>query len=365
MKIPLLDLQAQYKSIKKEIDDAVLRVLESGKYIMSDEVKKLEDRVATYCGAKYGIGVASGTDALVLILDAKGIKKGDEVITTPFTFFATAEAISRIGANPVFVDIDYSTFNINPEKIHEKITGKTKAIIVVHLFGLPAEMDEVMRISKEEELFIIEDACQAIGAVYKDKKVGSIGDTGVFSFFPSKNLGGAGDGGMVVTDDGILTEKIRKLRTHGSSEKYYHDILGYNSRLDSLQAAVLNVKINYLDEWNMKKREISKIYNEEFKSLPIIVPDEPKGLESVFHLYTLKTSERDRLLQHLRAKEIGCGIYYPLPLHLQKVYEQLGYRENDLPVSEKASKEALSIPIFPEMNEEKIKYVVSSVKEFF
>lgn len=358
MKIPLLDLQAQYLSIKDEIDQAVLEVLIGSHFILGSKVKELEEKIAAYCGASYAVGVASGTDALILSMEALDIGEGDEVITTPFTFFATTESISRVGARPVFVDIDPKTFNLDVNLIEEKITEKTKAIIPVHLFGQPADMDAIMKLAQKYNLKVIEDACQAIGAEYKGKKIGSFGDTACFSFFPSKNLGGAGDGGMVVANDAQVFEKIRLLRQHGSSKKYYHTILGHNSRLDEIQAAMLLVKLKYLDLWNEKRRKNAYLYNELLKDTDVIMPYEIEDIKHVYHLYVIRAKNRDSLAEKLKQNGIASGVYYPLPLHLQEVYRDLGYRPGDLPEGEKASLETLAFPLYPEMSEEKVRKVV-------
>lgn len=362
MGIPLLDLKAQYKSIQEELEAAVLETMRSGGYILGPKVEAFEKAVAGYCGASYAVGVANGTDALVLALDACGVGPGDEVITSPFTFYASAECISRLGATPVFVDIDPKTYNIVPEQIEAKITEKTKAIIPVHIFGQPAEMDEINEIARKHNLKVIEDACQAIGAEYKGNKVGTLADAACFSFFPSKNLGGAGDGGMVVTDDKDLADKVRALRAHGSTRKYYHSMIGYNSRLDALQAAILQVKLKYIDEWNGARREKAHRYNELFDGSDIVTPTELKHVKHVYHLYILRSAKKAEVEAILKANEIGHGVYYPVPLHLQDVYRSLGYREGDLPVSEAASKETLAIPLYPELRDEDMKHIAELVK---
>ena len=365
LKIPFLDLQAQYETIKNEIDLAVSEVIQSGNFIMGPNLKHFEDEMASYLGVKHAIGVANGTDALVLSLDALGIKTGDEVITTPFTFFATAESISRVGAVPVFADIDPKTFNIDPDQVEKKISRKTKTIIPVHIFGQSANMDAMMQMAEKHDLYIIEDACQAIGAQYKGKKAGTIGNTGCFSFFPTKNLGGYGDGGMVVTNDDEVAEKIKLLRVHGSNKKYYHSIVGYNSRLDEIQAAILRVKLKYIDAWNSARREKANLYNKLLKDTPIATPYEVPGSYHVYHLYTILAPERDELQKYLQEKGILTGVYYPLPLHLQEVYKYLGYKKGDLPVAESISEKALSLPLYPEISEEQIEHVVSEIIEFY
>ena len=364
MKVPFLDLKRQYSTIKKEIDEAVFSVLSNARFILGPEVKTFEEKVAAYCGAKFAIGVASGTDALLLSLRACGVKPGDEVITTTFSFFASAGVISRLGAVPVFVDIDGETYNIDPEQIEKKISQKTKAIMPVHLFGQCADMDPLLEIAKEHNLKVVEDAAQAIGAEYKGKKAGTVGDFGCFSFFPSKNLGGVGDGGMVVTNDPEMAEMIRILRVHGSKPKYYHSTIGYNSRLDTIQAAILGVKLKYLDDWTKKRRKHAEIYNSAFKDLDIITPKEKSFSYHIYNQYTIAVKNRDELRKYLKEKEIGHDSYYPVPLHLQECYRFLGYNKGDLPVSEKKAMEVVSIPIYPELTEEEQGYVISTIREF-
>ena len=366
MKIPLLDLKAQYKSIKKEVDEAMNRVIENQDFILGKEVSELEKEVAAYCGAKYGVGVASGTDALILSLKALGIKEGDEVITSPFTFFATAEAISLVGAKPVFVDIDPKTYNINPSLIEKKINKATKAIIPVHLYGQCADMDPIMAIAKSHCLKVIEDAAQAIGATYKGKKAGSMGDAGALSFFPSKNLGAFGDGGMVVTNDQALAEKIKVLRVHGSSVRYIHSVIGANSRLDNLQAAVLRIKLKYLDKWLEARRRNAEYYNEKLKDLPVTPPYVPAYNIHTYHLYTLRvSSNREKLTKFLIDNGIEARTYYPIPLHLQECYKSLGYNKWDFKEAELASEQVFSIPLFAEMSSEEKNYVIIQMKNFF
>lgn len=363
MSIPLLDLKAQYSQIEEEIEPAVLDVLRSGSYILGPKVEEFERAIADYCDVEYAVGVANGTDALVLSLDALGIGPGDEVITTPFTFYATAESISRLGATPVFVDIDPKTYNIDTGKIEEKITPRTKAIIPVHIFGQPSEMDAIGEIASKHDLKVVEDACQAIGAEYRGRKAGSLGDAACFSFFPSKNLGGAGDGGIVVTNDKELADKIRVLRQHGSTKKYYHGLIGYNSRLDAIQAAILMVKLKYIDKWNDARREKAKLYNELFADSNVVSPVELEHLKHVYHLYVVRVPNRADVEPVLKEEQIGCGVYYPVPLHLQDVYKGLGYREGDLPVSEAASYETLAIPLYPEIKEEDMRTVAGMIRQ--
>lgn len=364
MKISLLDLKSQYLSIKEEIDKAVMSVISAQDFVLGKEVDHLEREVAEYCSAEYGVGLASGTDALFLSLKAMDIGEGDEVITTPMTFIATAEAISNTGAKPVFVDIDEKTYNIDPSLIEDKITARTKAIIPVHLYGQCADMDPILKIARNHGLKVIEDCAQAIGAFYKGMRAGSIGDAGCLSFFPSKNLGAFGDAGMVVTNDQNLSLKIRSLRVHGSTRRYYHDMLGYNSRLDNLQAAVLRVKLKYLDTWIEKRAGLAEFYRSEFEGLGIATPYVPQGSTHTYHLYIIESSDRDGLLDHLVSSGIGARVYYPVPLHLQDCYAFLGYREGDMPVSEAVSKRIVAIPIYPEMTADASSAIVGSVKEF-
>ncbi|MBM7684512.1 DegT/DnrJ/EryC1/StrS family aminotransferase [Defluviitalea raffinosedens] len=393
--IPLLDLKKQYETIKNEIDERLQKVISSAQYIMGEEIRILEKKMEEYIGCKYAITCANGTDALVLALHALNIGDGDEVITSPFTFFATAEAISRVGAKPVFVDIKKDTYNIDPDKIEEKINKNTKAILPVHIFGQPANMDEIMTIANKYNLYVIEDACQAIGAEYKGKKVGNIGTIGCFSFFPTKNLGAFGDGGMITTNDETLAALIKALRVHGSGElgrsaynlingikeeqeenidiedktvydaaKYYNYFIGYNSRLDNIQAAILNVKLKYLDEWNASRRRLAEYYTENLKDTHLITPMVHHDVNSVFHLYILQSENRDELTLYLKEKGIATGIYYPVPLHLQNVYKNLGYQKGDLPVSEYLSCRTFAIPLYPELSKAEQDYVINAIFDF-
>ncbi|MGB9862607.1 MAG: DegT/DnrJ/EryC1/StrS family aminotransferase [Candidatus Saccharicenans sp.] len=365
MKIPMVDLIAQYEFIENEIDEAIKRVLKSGQFILGPELKALEKEIAEYCGCQYGIGVASGTDALMLTLRALGIGPGDEVITTPFTFIATASAISHCGAKPVFVDIDPRTYNINPDLIEEEITEKTKAIIPVHLYGQPADMDKIMEIAKKYNLYVVEDAAQALGAKYKNKPVGGFGVAGCISFFPSKNLGAYGDAGMVVTNDQELAEKIDILRRHGSKRKYHSEILGFNSRLDEIQAAILRVKLKYLNKWTEARRRIAYEYNKKLKELPVITPYESPNIYHIFHQYTIRTDKRDNLLQYLKESGISAAIYYPVALHLQKLFSHLDYKTGKFKESELVSTQVLSLPIYPELSMEEQNIVIDKIRFFF
>ena len=386
-----LDLTAQYKSIKKEIDGAIRRVLKSGRAIGGKEVEEFEREIAKFCGVKHAISVNSGTDALFLSLKALKIGPGDEVITSPFTFISTAEVIANLGARPVFVDINPKTFNIDPKKIAYKLSElskrgklKVKAIIPVHLFGQMAEMSEIMKLAREYKLFVVEDAAQAIGAKYKGKKAGTIGDLGCFSFFPTKNLGAYGDGGMVVTNSKSLADKIRLLKNHGSSpkEKYLNLVLGTNSRLDAIQAAILRVKLKHLSKWSEERAKKANYYStqlikliKQVKSLkqlnnlnqsvtpPFIAP----GHTHIFHQYTIKVDKqiRNKLVSYLRKQGVPAMIYYPIPLHLQPAFRYLGYKKGDFPQAEKAAKEVLSLPIYPELPKRDQDLIIKKIREFF
>ncbi|MBL7068750.1 MAG: DegT/DnrJ/EryC1/StrS family aminotransferase [Candidatus Omnitrophica bacterium] len=365
MKIPLLDLRLQYNSIKDEISAALDRVLNAQRFVLGEEVEHLEGEIARYCDTSYGVGVASGTDALILSLKALGIKEKDEVITTPLSFIATAEAISSVGAIPVFVDIDKRTYNIDPALIEEKITKKTKAIMPVHIYGQCADMDPILELARRDNLTVIEDCAQAIGASYKDRKAGTMGDTGGVSFFPSKNLGAFGDGGMVVTNDKKIAEKINILRVHGSSERYRHEILGHNSRLDNLQAAVLAVKLKSLDKWIKMRQELALLYEDLLSGTAVTTPFVPEYNTHTYHLYVVGTPRRDELLKHLLSSGIETRVYYPIPIHLQECYSYLGYKKGDLPIAEWASENTLAIPIYPGLKKEGARIVADCIKEFF
>lgn len=368
MKVEMLDLSKQYQQLKTEILSTLDSVMSSSKYILGDHVKKIESDIAEYSKASFGIGVGNGSDAIHIALQAAGISEGDEVITTSFTFFATGGAIVRAGATPVFVDIDLNTFNIDPQKIETAITHKTKAIIPVHLYGQMADMKEIKDIADKYGLKIIEDAAQAIGSRQFGKTVGELGTAATYSFFPTKNLGAYGDAGMIITSDSTLAEQARIIRVHGSKPKYYHHILGYNSRLDEMQAAILNVKFPFLEEWSINRRERANIYTNLLeKKLANIVhtPIEKDGNYHVFHQYTIRVPRRDELQEFLKENGISTMIYYPRPLHLQPVFKDLGYKEGDFPETEKASKEALSLPMYPELLKEAQQYVVEKIEEFY
>ena len=365
MKIPMLDLKAQYKCFEKEVLVEVKDIMERQDFVLGKEVQELEEKIARYCHTKYAIGVASGTDALILALRAMGIGPGTEVITTPFTFVATAEAIALTGAKPVFVDINPGTYNIEPSLIEERITSKTKAVIPVHLYGLCADMDPILKIAKKHDLKILEDCAQAIGSEYKGRRTGSMGDAGAISFFPSKNLGAFGEGGMVVTNNEAINGGVRLLRVHGSDKRYYHDIIGYNSRLDNLQAAILGIKLKLLDQWIEERISLASFFNEQFSSLPVDTPRTPEGYKHSYHLYVLRSKEKERIEAYLNDKGIESRTYYPIPLHLQKCFNYLGYKEGACPNAEAASKETFSIPVYPELNKDQREYIADTVRQFF
>jgi len=369
MLFPFLDLKAEYAMMKEDIRAAVDKVLESQQFIMGPEVKQLEAEIAAFIGSSFAIGCASGSDALLLALMALGVDSGDEVITPPFTFVATAGSIYRLKAKPVFVDIDRETYNLDPTLLEAAITGRTKAIMPVHLFGLPAEMEKISEIARAHRLPVIEDAAQAIGARYHDQYVGNIGSCGCFSFFPSKNLGGAGDGGMITTNDPELAERISVLRDHGSRKKYHYDLLGMNSRLDSLQAAILLVKFKHLDALSQARRRNADRYRQLFRQAGleklIALPVEPAGMHHVYNQFVIRTPERDQLREHLGNVGIPTEIYYPSPLHLQPAFAYLGYHPGAFPQSEEASQHVLALPVFPQMTEDQQKMVVDQTAQFF
>jgi dTDP-4-amino-4,6-dideoxygalactose transaminase len=372
--IPLLDLKAQYTTIKAEVDAAIAEVVESQHFILGPKVAQCEEAIAAYSGCSQAIGVSSGSDALLACLMAENIGAGDEVITTPFTFFATVGAIARLGATPVFVDIDPATYNLDPSQIPSKVTGRTRAIIPVHLYGQMADMDAVMRVADDHGLVVIEDAAQAIGAEYKGRRAGSIGHFGCFSFFPSKNLGAAGDAGMVVTSDAERAEKLRRLRAHGSKPKYYHKLVGGNFRLDAIQAAVISAKLPHLDHWTAARQRNAKRYDQLFAAaglttaaagspcvtLPTIVTD-----RHIFNQYVIRLPRRDELQATLKRRGIGTEVYYPVPMHLQECFAYLGYGVGAFPESERAARETLALPVYPELTEAQVRYVVECVGDYF
>ena len=371
MKVPLLDLKSQFSDMKDEILAAVEEICDSQYFILGPKVEKFEDEVADYCGCKFAVGVSSGSDALIISLMVAGIGCGDEVITTPFTFFATGGAVARVGAKPVFVDIEPDTFNINPDLIEGKITPQTKAVIPVHLYGQCAEMGKIMHIAKKHNLVVIEDGAQAIGSEYEGKKAGSIGDYGCFSFFPSKNLGAFGDGGVVTTNDEDKYEMLKIFRNHGASPKYYHKYIGGNFRLDALQAVILSIKLKELDSWSAARQRNAADYRSIFAASKIAdkVTLPVKAGHSTRHIYNqfcilVPDGTRDGLKQHLLDNDIGVDVYYPVPLHLQECFAGLGYQEGDFPISEDVCKKIIALPIYPETTHEQREYVVAKIEEY-
>ncbi len=370
MPVPLLDLRAQYATMSNELDAAVAEVVRSQRFILGPAVEKLEQDAATYLGAKHAIGCASGTDAVLLPLKALQLHPGDEVIVPAFTFFATAGAVWNAGLRPVFADVDPATFNMRAEEIEPALTDRTRAIIVVHLFGQTAEMEPILRLAERHDLAVIEDAAQAFGARRRSggawRYAGTMGTVGAFSFFPSKNLGGFGDGGLITTDDDALADRMRKLRVHGGRQMYHHEMVGTNSRLDALQAAVLSAKLPHLDGWAQDRRRNAAWYDERFAGVDgVITPLRLEENEHVYNQYTLRASRRDELKRALDERGIGNAIYYPLPLHLQECFAELGYRRGDLPESERATSEVISIPIYPELTPEQREEVAGAVESFY
>lgn len=389
--VPLLDLKAQYAAIREEIREAIDRVADSQHFILGPEVEALETEIAEYSQCKYGIGVSSGSDALLVCLIAMDLKAGDEVITTPYTFFATAGAISRLGGKPVFVDIDPLTYNIDPNKIEAAITPRTRAIMPVHLYGQMADMNPIMEIAQRHKLIVIEDAAQAIGSEFEGRRAGSIGDFGCFSFFPSKNLGGFGDGGLVTAQDSQLADRIKLLRNHGYRPKYYNKVIGGNFRLDAIQAAVLRVKLKYLDQWTAGRQRNANRYRDLFDKAKLSItpetlkpsqgsstaasqladvpgvtlPLEAPNVRHIYNQFVIRTSKRDQLMSHLKARKIGTEIYYPVPMHLQECFADLGHRSGDFPFSEHAANETFALPIYPELTEELQSSVVNAIADFF
>ena len=369
MRVPLLDLQAQYGSIKDELNEAVRRVMDSQQFVLGPDVKALEEEVAAYTGSRHAVGCASGSDALLLALMALDVGAGDEVVTTPYSFFATAAAVTRLGARPVFVDIEPGTYNIDAGKIEAAVTERTRAVLPVHLYGQCAEMDAVLEVCGRHGLPVVEDAAQAIGAQDRGRQAGAMGDIGCFSFYPSKNLGGAGDGGMLTTDADATAERLRALRVHGSPVKYYHTMIGINSRLDSLQAAVLRVKLPHLDAWSDARGRNAARYDRLFEEAGLAgrvrLPQVRADARHIFNQYVVRVGpERDALAAHLRRQDIGTDVYYPVPLHLQECFRYLGYTEGDFPESERAARETLALPIYPELTGEQQEYVVAAIAEF-
>lgn len=380
MKVPLLDLKAQYAAIKSEVDRAVMEVMESQHFILGPQVQECEKAIAAYSRCAHGVGVSSGTDALLICLMAEGIGAGDEVITTPYTFFATAGAIARVGAKPVFVDIEPATYNLNPAQIVPKITARTRAIIPVHLYGQMADMDAIMEVASKHKLIVIEDAAQAIGAERNNRRAGSIGHYGCFSFFPSKNLGAAGDSGMVVTNDVQRAENLVRFRAHGSKPKYYHKVVGGNFRLDTLQAAVVTAKLKHLDDWTNGRQRNAERYHRLFENSGLRVAESSQYSKNgapdlflptveanrhIFNQYIIRTSRRDQLKASLQERGVGTEIYYPVPMHLQDCFASLGHKAGAFPESESAARETLALPIYPELTDQQAEYVVQCIRDFF
>jgi dTDP-4-amino-4,6-dideoxygalactose transaminase len=364
MKVPFIDLGRQHQPMKTEILRAIEEVYDSNQFILGAKVKEFEEKIASYVGTTYAKGVSNCTNALLISLRVLGVGQDDEVITTPFTFIATAEVIAILGAKPVFCDIDPKTYNMDPAKIVPVISDRTKVILPVHLYGQVADMDEIMEIARKHDLKVVEDMAQAIGATYHGKQAGVFGDTACISFFPTKNLNALGDAGMILTSDPEIDKKTHAYRVHGASKKYYHDFLGYNDRLDAVQAAVLTVKLKYLDEWNARRRAIAKQYDEglhDVVEMPYIKPDNV----SIYHQYTIRTDKRDALRQYLTDNGIGTAIHYPMPLHMQEAFTYLGHKPGDFPEAERAAREVLSLPIHQVLTEDEIKYVISTIRAFF
>ena len=364
-KIPYLDLPAQLRPLRKEIDAAIARNVDLCSFCLGPDVAKFEQEFAKFCGAQHCVGYNSGTSALHIALMLLGVGPGDEVITTPMTFVATSWAISYVGAKPVYVDIDDATFNLDPKQIEKAITKKTKAIMPVHLYGHPFDIDPILAICKKHNLPLVEDAAQAHGAKYKGKTIGTFGDISCFSFYPGKNLGAAGEGGALVTNNAAFDKRARSLREHGSTVRYYHDEVGFNYRMEGIQGAVLGVKLPHLPKWTSERQRVAKRYTELLKDTPLKLPVQADWAESVWHLYVVRHPRRDDLKKHLEANGVGCALHYPLPLHLQKCYASLGYKAGAFPVAEKAASECMSLPIFPELTDAQIQRVASVIKDFF
>ena len=364
MSLPFLDLTRQYRQLQKEIDPAIARVVESGRYIGGEEVERFEKELAEFCGVRFGVSMASGTDALLASLMAIGVGERDEVVTSPFTFIATAEVICFLKARPVFVDIENETFNMDPNLLESKISSRTKCILPVHIFGHMAEMERILLIAKEHGIAMIEDAAQAVGATGNGIGACGYGISGCLSFFPSKNLGAFGDGGMVLTNSEEIAGKISIIKDHGSRKRYYHSVVGFNGRLDALQAAILRVKLRHLESWNEKRRATASYYNSVLKEY-VQIPVEKVGYRHVYHQYSVLTDRRDELSEYLRSRGIPTAIYYPLPLHLQEVFRELGYGVGDFPVAEAVSRKILSLPIFPELTTKEQDQVACAVVDFF
>jgi dTDP-4-amino-4,6-dideoxygalactose transaminase len=364
MKVPFLDLKAHHAPLIEKFDRAIREVIESSAFAGGPYVERFEEEFAAFCGSTYAIAVGNGTDALWLTLLALGVGEGDEVITVPNTFIATAEAITYCNARPVFADVDPDTFTMNPAELEKSLTERTKAIIPVHLFGQPADMDPILEFARANGLFVVEDAAQAHGAEYKGRKAGTMGDAGCFSFYPGKNLGAFGEAGAVVTNDPELRKQIQMLRDHGQSRKYYHTTMGWNCRMDGIQAAVLSIKLRHLDEANSLRRKHVLEYNQAFAGIDeVLTPFEAKYAQHVYHVYAIRVQERDAVLRHLQEKGVGCAVHYPVPIHLQGAGRNLGYTRGAFPIAENLAEEFLSLPMFPELTEEQIEYVARCVSE--
>ncbi len=363
-KIPLIDLGIQHKDLESELMEAMNRVLRSSAFILGEDVDRFEEEFAKYCNAKYCVGLDNGTSALELGMRALGIGVGDEVVTPVNSFIASSSAISMTGATPVWADCDPKTYNINSLEIEKKITKKTKAIMPVHLYGQPGDMKKILYISKKYKLHVIEDACQAHGALYDGKRVGSLGAFAAFSFYPGKNLGAFGDAGILVTNDREIYETVKKMRNYGQSRKYHHDFIAWNRRLDSIQAAILRVKLKYLDVWNMKRTQHAKLYNELLKNTKVVVPYLDPSAVHVYHQYVIQVNNRTNLQKYLKTRGISTGIHYPIPIHLQKAYKFLGGKRGDFPVAEEHASKLLSLPMYPQLAEEKIYYIANAIKKF-
>jgi len=365
MNIPFVDLQTQYQSLKEEVDAAVLAVMKRGDFVLGGAVAEFERAFADYCGVRHVIGVDSGYSALELIVRAYGIGPGDEVITVANTFIATTLAISNAGATPVLVDIDPETYNIDPTKIEAAITPRTRAIMPVHLYGQPVDMDPILAIARKHGLYVFEDAAQAAGGRYKGRMVGSLADAAGFSFYPGKNLGAYGDGGAVTTNNDEIAEMVRLLRNIGQKVKYYHEVKGFNHRLDTMQAAVLKVKLPHLDGWNASRRRAAATYNDLLRDLPVVTPLMAPYAEHIFHLYVIRVHNREALMEHLKNRGIASGLHYPIPIHVQPAYSELGYKAGDFPITEAYAETILSLPIYPELDDEKVATIVDAIYDFF
>ena len=363
--VPYLDLQAQMRPIRKEIEAAIARTLDNCSFCLGPDVVQFEKDFARFCGAEHCVAFNSGTSALHVALLLLNIGRDDEVITTPSTFVATSWAISYVNAKPVYVDVDDATFNLNPDLVEKAITPRTKAILPVHLYGHPANLDPLLKIAKKHNLPLVEDACQAHGAKYNGKVIGTFGVMSCYSFYPGKNLGAYGEGGALVTNNAAFAARARALREHGSTQRYYHDEVGFNYRMEGMQGAVLGVKLKYLDGWTRERRRVAHRYHELLADTPLQLPTEADYAQSAYHLYVVRHPERDALKKHLEANKVGCALHYPLPLHLQKCYANLGHKEGDFPVAEKAARECLSLPIYPEMTDSQIERVAEVIGEFF